>query len=537
MHRALSELTIVGIETSREFHLRVMEDAEFQRGDIEIQWLERRLPELVGASASRAHIEAAAIAAALLADRDRRTQRGLPAPTATGASGDGAAKGAMGETGGLARRRRPVDHRRAPRGSALAVVATARIESIAAGGAGVSRVDGLVVFTPRTAPGDLVELSFIKRDRLGQGRLGRLLEPSPDRVEARCRHYERDRCGGCQLQHLDIEAQRDAKRRIVADAFTRIARRVVDVLPVVPSPEAWGYRNKLTLTLRWSDGAWRGGMHRWDDVDRLFTLEECPITHPRVVAGWRGVLQEGRLLPRARELRGAVRLAGEQLALQVEGGTHWPHAREFAALLSGFGAVRWIDAAGRTHDIAAHGAPRPTASFEQVNPALAERLHADVVTEVQALLPAFADGRCEGTVIDAYAGVGETAVALASRGAQVTAIELDGEAADHASRRLGPPSRVITARVEDVLASLLPAQAVILNPPRAGVDARVCAALEAQAASSGELAGVVYVSCNPATLARDVGRLPSFRVARVQPYDMFPQTAHVETLCLLVPER
>ncbi len=78
MHRALSELTIVGIETSREFHLRVMEDAEFQRGDIEIQWLERRLPELVGASASRSHIEAAAIAAALLADRDRRTQRSVP---------------------------------------------------------------------------------------------------------------------------------------------------------------------------------------------------------------------------------------------------------------------------------------------------------------------------------------------------------------------------------------------------------------------------------------------------------------------------
>ncbi|MEP7384611.1 MAG: acetyl-CoA carboxylase biotin carboxylase subunit, partial [Gemmatimonadota bacterium] len=78
MHRALTELTIVGIETSREFHLRVMEDAEFQRGDIEIQWLERRLPELVGRTPPRASIEAAAIAAALLADRDRRSRRGGP---------------------------------------------------------------------------------------------------------------------------------------------------------------------------------------------------------------------------------------------------------------------------------------------------------------------------------------------------------------------------------------------------------------------------------------------------------------------------
>ena len=419
------------------------------------------------------------------------------------------------------------------------MVATARIESIAAGGAGVARVDGLVVFTPRTAPGDLVELSFVKRDRLGQGRVTHLLEPSPDRVEARCRHYDRDRCGGCQLQHLAIEAQHEAKRRIVADAFARIAKRSVVVPPVIPSPSPWSYRNKLTLTLRWSDGTWRGGMHRWDDVDRLFMLEECPITHPRVVAGWRGVLQEGRLLPRAHELRGSVRLAGEQLALVIEGGTQWPHAREFAALLAGFGAVRWVAASGRVHDIVDRGAPRPAASFEQVNPALANRLHADVVAHVERLLASVrAQGRGgAATVVDAYAGVGETAIALAARGVQVSAIELDREAADHAGRALEAPSRVYAARVEDVLPSLLPADAVILNPPRAGVDARVCAALEARPVGANAAGGIVYVSCNPATLARDVARLPSYRVAELQPYDMFPQTAHVETVSLLVPER
>ncbi|MEP7384612.1 MAG: hypothetical protein ABI910_23265 [Gemmatimonadota bacterium] len=443
------------------------------------------------------------------------------------------------------------------------MVATARIDSIAAGGAGVSRVDGLVVFTPRTAPGDLVELSYVKRDRLGHGRLTRLLEPSPDRIEPRCRHYDGDRCGGCQLQHMTVESQREAKRRIVADAFARIARRPVDVAAVVPSPGAWGYRNKLTLALRWRDGAWRGGMHRWDDVDRLFTLEECPITHPRVVAGWRGVLQEGRLLPRAQELRGAVRLAGEELAFVLEGGKQWPHAREFAALLVGFGAVRWIDAAGREHDILDRGTPRPAVSFEQVNPALAERLHADVVALVHELVhevghergherghelghevvggvPGITSGSDAAMVIDAYAGVGDTAVQLTALGLRVEAIELDREAAEHAARRLALPSRVHCARVEDVLPSLLPAEGVIgviLNPPRAGVDARVCATLEAAARSGAAPRGVVYVSCNPATLARDVARLPSYRVAHVQPYDMFPQTAHVETVCLLVPER
>lgn len=409
------------------------------------------------------------------------------------------------------------------------MVATARIESIAAGGAGVSRVDGLVVFTPRTAPGDLIEVAYVQRDRLGQGRLTRLLEPSDQRVEPRCRHYGGDRCGGCQLQHLSADAQREAKRRIVSDAFARIGKRAVEVPPVVPSPVQWAYRNKLTLALRWRDGAWRAGMHRWDDVDRIFDLEECPITHPRVVAGWRGVLQEGRLLPRARELRGSVRLAGEQLALVIEGGTRWPHGREFAALLAGFGAVRWIDAAGRTHDLVAQASARPVASFEQVNPAVAGLLHARVIALVQALQPV--------TVIDAYAGVGESASALAAGGVQVTAIESDPDAAAHAARALAPPSRAQCARVEDVLAAALPADAVILNPPRAGVDAKVCAILDAASGTIGGPRGIVYVSCNPATLARDVARLPGYRVAEVQPYDMFPQTAHVETVCLLVPER
>jgi acetyl-CoA carboxylase, biotin carboxylase subunit len=86
MHRALAELTIVGVETSREFHLRVMEDPEFQRGEIEIQWLERRLPDLIGARPSRERVEAAAIAAALLAERDRQTRRGVPAAGQAGAS-------------------------------------------------------------------------------------------------------------------------------------------------------------------------------------------------------------------------------------------------------------------------------------------------------------------------------------------------------------------------------------------------------------------------------------------------------------------
>lgn len=404
--------------------------------------------------------------------------------------------------------------------------ATARIDSIAAGGSGVARLDGLVVFTPRTAPGDLAEISYVKRDRLGHGRLVRLVEPSPDRVAPRCRHYDGDRCGGCQLQHLAVPAQRDAKRRIVADALARIGKRVVDVAPVVPSPADWEYRNKLTLTMRWGGGEWSAGLHQWDDVNRVFALRECPITHPRVVEGWRAVLREQSLLPRVDELRAAVRLAGDSLAFILEGTPRWPRAHDFAERLPEFGAVRWIDAEGRHQVVRDFAASRPAAAFEQVNPAMAARLHADVVDAVRAAAPR--------TVVDCYAGDGATSVPLADGGAQVTAIELDRESSAHAARRLRAPSSAVCARVEDALPSYLPADAVILNPPRTGVDARVCAALEAATHDRPRL--VAYVSCNPATLARDLARLPSYRVARVQPYDMFPQTAHVETLCLLAPE-
>ena len=159
-----------------------------------------------------------------------------------------------------------------------------RIESIAAGGDGVGRLDGLAVFTPRTAPGELVEVQLRKQGRMARGRLLRVVEASADRVTPRCRHYDDDRCGGCQLQHLSMDAQLSAKQRIVQDAFSRIAKRPIELPEIVPSPSAWEYRSRLTLAMRWGNGAWTMGLHRFDDVDAIFNLQECPITDSRIVA-------------------------------------------------------------------------------------------------------------------------------------------------------------------------------------------------------------------------------------------------------------
>jgi 23S rRNA (uracil1939-C5)-methyltransferase len=159
-----------------------------------------------------------------------------------------------------------------------------------------------------------------------------------------------------------------------------------------------------------------------------------------------------------------------------------------------------------------------------VNSAAAEQLHAHVIDVVMAHAPS--------VVIDAYAGAGATAIALAERGARVTAIELDAAAARWVAANLPAGSRSVVARVEDAIEGALPADVVIVNPPRAGVDERVTAALQESATPR----AIVYVSCNPATLARDVLRLSRYRIASMTSFDMFPQTAHVETVCELVPE-
>jgi 23S rRNA (uracil1939-C5)-methyltransferase len=136
-------------------------------------------------------------------------------------------------------------------------------------------------------------------------------------------------------------------------------------------------------------------------------------------------------------------------------------------------------------------------------------------------------------VIDAYAGSGATAVPLARDGVRVIAIESDRDAANQCAALLPRGSRVVASRVEDAIGEALPADVVLVNPPRIGIHEAVAAAL--QTVESPPRA-IVYVSCDPATLARDLSRMPRYRIASIRAFDMFPQTAHVETVCELVPE-
>ena len=405
--------------------------------------------------------------------------------------------------------------------------ATLDIEHVVAGGDGLARHDGLVVFVPRTLGGERVTASVALKGRLGRGRLVNIEQRSPERVPPECPHYDGDDCGGCQLQHASYAEQLNAKSRIVVQTFRRIAR--LDVAPpeVVASASPWRYRRKLTLALRRTGAAWYAGLRRYDEPDSVFALRDCLITAEPVLDVWRAVMAASGQLPVAQELRGAVRVDLDGSASFIlEGAEAWPRVNAFFDAVPALRSLWWVPADGHRRRMAVRGADdaKPDASFAQVNEETSASLSSHVLDRVHAHSPAH--------VIDAYAGAGKTATALDGAGVRVTAIELDRDAALWASTSLSPRSRVVIDRVERVMREVLPADVVVVNPPRVGVDQRVC---DAVVRSAPPPRAMIYVSCDPATLARDVTRLPGWRIASMKCFDMFPQTAHVETVCELVP--
>jgi len=407
----------------------------------------------------------------------------------------------------------------------MAVVSVS-IESIAAGGDGVGRKEGLVVFVPRTAPGDLVTAQISGRGHFARGSLRSVVTASPVRIEPTCPHYTRDKCGGCQLQHMTYDSQLTAKRIVIRDSFQRIGKRSIDPPDIERSPKEWRYRTKLTLAIRRRGARWIAGLHPYDDPVRVFPIADCPITDRRVIAAWREVMEADAYFPDAKELRGSVRITSGGPTLVMTGGKNWAARDQFSAAVPSVSAVWWKPADDEPRRLlydkrADH---TPSAAFAQVNAEMAEILGRYVVERARDFRPL--------TAVDAYSGAGQTAALLSEAGIAVTAIELDPEASEWSSSILRAPSRTVQGRVEEVLPGALPADLVILNPPRAGVDTRVTETLEANAS---HVRGLIYVSCNPATLARDVSRLPSYRIESVRAFDMFPQTAHVETVCGLRP--
>ncbi len=410
-----------------------------------------------------------------------------------------------------------------------------RVRSLASSGAGVADLpDGRVAFVQRTAPGDLVEARIVKlRPRWGEARLLAVLEAGPSRVAAPCPLF--DRCGGCSLQHLGYDEQLRWKRTWVADALARIGRLDAAVPEVIPSPVRTGYRNRLTFTVRArARDRFVAGFHALGNPDRIVDVgTECLLPEAPILEAWaaiRGALRSGALpLQETGELRLTLRSLEAGVVLLVKGGRPGWDPASLLAQVPGLAGV-WHHASGEPAPRRVAGAllheawgedrvPMGGQAFLQVNRGAAESLVAFVLAQAGS----------PGRAIDAYCGIGVYGRALARRGWEVQGIELDADACAGARHDAPLGFRVFEGRAEDRLAGLLPADLVVLNPPRTGIHEGVPTALLRHLPRT-----VVYVSCDPATLARDAGRLKeAYRLADIRSFDLFPQTSHVETVAVL----
>lgn len=416
------------------------------------------------------------------------------------------------------------------------------IRSLGAGGEGVGRLpDGRTVFVPRTAPGDVALIEIEReRPRWARARAVEVVTEAEVRRAPPCALYST--CGGCQLQHITYAAQLDAKRARIRDALTRIGGRdfeSIDVPPVHPSPRELGYRGRARFHLRRTRGdRVFAGFHQVGRPNALADLESgCPVLEPALETAWRA-LREGwgaaaERLPRGRTLELVLRNADSGVGLTVLGGSRWADPDALLAAVPPLNGVWWRpEGKDEAHWVAGVETLSDTwngealslsgSGFLQANREGAMTLWTLIAREI---------GKPRGKrVVDAYCGVGVYGRLLARHGAEVVGVELDPAAC--AAAAVGAPGgfAVRHGRVEDVLPEVLPADLVITNPPRQGMHADAVSALLQSPPMR-----LVYVSCDPATLARDLAAMSErFEVIRLQAVDLFPQTAHVETLVTAV---
>jgi 23S rRNA (uracil1939-C5)-methyltransferase len=438
-----------------------------------------------------------------------------------------------------------------------------RIESLAFGGNGVARLEGFVLFVRRGLPGDLVRarVTRVKRNH-AEAETIEVLEPGPSRVEAPCPYF--GACGGCRFQDLAYEVQCESKAAQVKDALVRIAGLSEPPLePIIPAEELYGYRNKLEYSFSRTPEGPALGFHvagRWDE---LLPIERCLLTTElgnsirAAVVEW--AREEVLEAYDQREHRGYLRHlvvregrnTGQALVLLVTA-TDKPFDPDFLVRsLTKFPEVRSIywavnDGKGETTNVPAeliwgeeaieeelcglNFRLRPNA-FLQTNTLMAEKLY--------SLAGQYAGLTGEETVWDLYCGTGTIGLTLARQARSVWGIEISEEsvacALENAERNAVGNIAFFAGNVGQVIRELKERSGapdvVVVDPPRAGLAGKALRRLAETGAPR-----IVYVSCNPTTLAGDFKQLQEqagYRLLRAQPVDMFPHTPHVETVALL----
>ena len=439
-------------------------------------------------------------------------------------------------------------------------VLTMRADALGAELEGVCRVDGMAVFVPGLLPGEEASVRIVKTEkRYAFGKLESVpVLPSADRAAPDCPVYAQ--CGGCTGRHMTYEATLRAKRQHVQDCFDRIGHLKVLVPPVLGMPSPDAYRNKTALPAggtpdRPALGFFAPRSHR------LIPAVRCPnamAPAPEIAEAVLRWMSAHRIPPYdeasgrglLRHLVVRVNRQGEAMATLVINGKTLPHSGELAELLAPLGLVSLyvnenpqrtnVIFGSRFHLLYGKKTLTDTlcgltfdlspASFFQVNPFQTETLYGKAVE--------FAALRDTDTLCDVYCGAGTITLTMARRCRQAVGIEIVPSAVENARRnaaRNGIPNTVFhEGKAEDLLPRMvrdgLRPNVIVVDPPRKGLDPSVIDAI-----AEAEPDRLVYISCNPATQARDAALLNEKGVVlqQIQPVDMFPWTSHVETVCLL----
>jgi 23S rRNA (uracil1939-C5)-methyltransferase len=431
------------------------------------------------------------------------------------------------------------------------------LEQIVAGGEAIAHHEGMAVFVPYGAPGDRVVAKVISvKPHYARALIQSFLQEGPGRVAPRCPVF--GRCGCCQLQHLSYEAQLEAKHSMVSEAMVRIAKVDASVVEPVVGSQPWYYRNKVHWAVAERSGGYDVGLYEARSHQVVDTTH-CYIQHPLnnlVLDFMRSHLGHFGFPPYRNGkgwLRSVFAKVGhhtEDLMIGIVGAskdfsrkeewvadirTQFPGVRSIVfnintnpgnVLMGKTTMVLWGEdsirerIADREYQVSAR-------SFFQVNSLQVEELYRQIAR--------LADLKGTECVIDAYSGTGSISLYLAKHAKEVIAIEEVPEATRNARQNAQGLSNVqfITGLVEDVLPELteqITPDVVVVDPPRKGCERSV---LETLAKCC--IPKVVYVSCNPATLARDIAILSELGYALkcAVPVDMFPQTAHVECVALI----
>ena len=427
-------------------------------------------------------------------------------------------------------------------------------------GQGVGRLDDLAVFVPGALPGERV-VARLRRQakRHLEAELVGVEDPSPDRRKPPCLLVER--CGGCSLQHCNDPAQADLKTDLVRQALKRLAQLKVEVLPILQAATPLGYRNRALIPLeRTPEGQLRAGYYRRGS-HKIVNMNRCPVLDPRIdvlIQPIKADLEATRWpvdvnLSQGGGLRHlSLRVghhSGDVLITLVSSHNNLPGLEALAQQWQ----ERWPEVVGVNLNIqpkatnvvlgpdtyqvsgrswllerfAGHELHIGADTFFQVNTAQAER--------VVPLLVDFFSEQPNTQVLEAYCGIGTFSLPLAAAGLDVLGLELHhasvAQARANAERNALPKARFEQADVAVSLAEHLAwAEALLVDPPRKGLAPEVMEVI-LQAPPR----RIAYISCNPATLARDLGLLSEagYRIRPIQPVDFFPQTSHLECLALL----